>query len=403
MDKIGVCLFDDPKLASSGWASVAGETAKRISGAAELSSAEVWVTNVDFRTYRALSFHKAPHIFDTQYFRTSMRMLVKELGLEDDHKTAASVFSEIFTRTLKQAVDVFGLQPREPEYRFSSLLGGHLLSPRFRRGPQGPNAAEIQLGINHAYQANQAMFNRRPPQGSTAQVFTFPRERYARWLLSLPYPSGDRWKTIAHKESELVIGVQDGSEIPGTRAALQRLRKKAQTSAVFLRISVLSIDRFFQDFASFGVGGFDVKARRWATLPEVIEISRYSKISLMGGFQCPLTRLGLSDRLSTDARPFSFSRGLLLENAWVGLSGRINGSKDETALGAYMRAYDRLACNRVAEQFARYNVVIGSYGTGRVVAYVPENEKKAITQLALAKRVLPPLSMTKGLSLDGNI
>lgn len=398
MKRVGVCLFDDPALASKGWSAIAGGEERRVESAGDLQSDVLWVTNIDYLAYRKLNLNKAPHIFDQQYFRTSVKLLLAELGLSEDPKKGAITLSEIFTRIGTEAKKHFGVSLDIPGYRFSNLIGGATAPAFLRERVRGRFAADIQTGINQSYQANQAMFDRRPPAGSTAHVFTFPREAYARWLLSLPYPSGREWKEVYHSSNEATIGYEDGRQIAGTKALIAKLKRRSETEAIFFRVNVLSIAPEFKEFSTFGAG--NQSPRRWASLPEIIEMSRYSKFSLMAGYKTPLEQLNVvPDEMLKDS-PFSYSRGLLLENLWCGLAGNIGGSRENTAVGAYMRAYDRVVCNRMAELISKFNFVVGSYGTGRVMVYVPENERRAITEFAVSHRLLPSLQMTMGVSLN---
>ena len=86
--------------------------------------------------------------------------------------------------------------------------------------------------------------------------------------------------------------------------------------------------------------------------------------------------------------------------------GLVNSSpinnKHFTSVGAYMRAYDRIACQRASEAFQNYNFVIGSYGTGRLVVFLKPSSAELATAIALSEGLIPPRKCLSGHKKQAN-
>lgn len=109
-----------------------------------------------------------------------------------------------------------------------------------------------------------------------------------------------------------------------------------------------------------------------------------------------LANLDFLSDLELDSKEYSYSRGIFLENLWVALANPINPSGMHTAVGAYMRAYDRVACQRAAETFAEHEFRIGSFGSGRVMIYLGKQEDAMAKELSFVTGMNPPMSMISG-------
>lgn len=389
---IGVCIFDDPNVALGGWASVAGEEPKRVSGTQSLTTDTIWVTNLHYLLYKKLNLVQAPHVRDAQFFRASVSILSSELGLNDDPDKAAQTLSEIFTRVTKESERHLTADGQLDTYRFSRALTDRLVPRSQRLLPNGSNTHEIITAIDQCMQANQGMSGVTRPEGSIACGFVFPRGAYARWILSQPVPSSSKWQEIKMRSSETIVGVESGKQISGTKAVIARLKELGDNHAVILRIRVIDMDSFFRPFATFGVSA--TRNRNWAVLPEVLELIKYAKVSITAGYRTSSAPFEVPN-IDLSGDDFSISRGLFLENVWTSLTQKLANSKNETPMGVFYRAYDRIACARAAATFAQHRYVVGSFGTGRVVIFLREGEMEQAAEHALELGLTPPYSMIK--------
>lgn len=389
--KIGVCCFDDTDDAESGWASVSGESAERVSGPSDLASNILWVTNLPYFSHQKLNLRMSGNIFDDQYFRTKVSQIGIENGIESDLKSLSEFCSGIFHKVVAMGAEHFGVDLSSPGYRYHKTMSYGLIPEHARRQPEGRNSAEIMEAISHSTQANQAMSGVKRPAGSSAISLVFPRQAYGKWMLELPLPVSSKWVTVKQKENSTKFGVEQGQRLRNTSAVVERLTSYGETNAMFLRTRVLSMEPFYRNFASFGSG--EKIMRRWATLPEVLELSRYAKISIEGGYMCPLGDHDLVPEDVFGESDMSYARGLLIENVWAALASPVtvqSGAK-RTVIEAYLRAYDRIACGRAAAHMARRGFVVGSYSMGRVVVFLRPGEGEKVARAALDIGLLPPM------------
>lgn len=389
MKKIGVVYFDNFETLSGGWASVSGSEAKRINGIGDLASSVLWVSNLPFYYYRKLNLMKNPNIYDQQFFRTSMKLIVDEVGLDGRVQDICKVCSLIFQRVYTLGVDNYQLTLDDVEYRYNSALTNCLLPSNIRQLPSGAYTATLLQGFKESTQQNQAMIGN-APKASKARTFYFPKGAYARSLLSEKMPSNTNWKKIPDKDIQGTVGTKEDHKIQGTNAFFTMLEKKFSNSSLFFRISVSYTSKFFRPFATFAMGSN--YQRNWATLPELLEMSKYSVIDIHEAFSCDMFNLNV-EGIDLESDEYSYSRGLYLENLWTAYALPINNGEYFNPVGAYIRAYDRVVCLKAAYAFAKNNFTIGSFGTGRVVVYLKQSEQKLATEIALSEGLLPPQYM----------
>lgn len=389
--KIGVCLFDDPRLAGAGWASDGGES-RYVDSYAELANDMCWITNIGFKDFKEHGFHQLPHLFDEQYLRTRLEQILKEVGLSgfDQRAEAARFCAQIANRTVRMAEQLFKVDVANGGYRFSSALADVLLRGWMRALPDGQNRAVVSEGLRQSLQENQAMMGVQPSRGSSAAAILFPRGAFAHWLLSQDYPVSATWNPIKVSEGESTLGVVDGAALRGSKALTERLLGMGKQYACIFKIEVLSTDEFYRSFASFAAGAN--RQRQWATLPEVLYLSRFCKLRLHAGYYTAKGKLPFYEKMSKEmpTDEFSFSRGLLLENCWAALATPTRPG-DATAVGAFLRAYDRIACGRLAEEFAANSFRVASYSSGRVILNLKPSEYEQASELAFKLGALSPV------------
>lgn len=392
--EFGACFFDDKETPQSGWVSINGSEVARISKISELRSDVVWVTNIPFKTYRDMNLDSIGNIFDEQFFRTSITQLLKELSLENSIKQACVELSKIFTRVATFGSDKFNLSTEELSYRYFTTVNTALLPSVSRSAPNHSCSIEIMDAIKQSTQPLQVM-TAKAPKGSVAVNFLFPRSAYYKFIFSLDYPLSSEWAVIPKLNNTATFGYESGAVIKGTKAIIAKYIKLSETHAAFFRVTVISQDGTYSDYQMFGASGaFNKKrasVRLWATLPEIVHLSTYSKVKVEGGFCTPHSKLSLADKLNFPDREFSYSRGLFAENLFAGLSTPLYGNElKASALGAYLRCYDRLACAKAAEGFNKAGFVVGSFGLGRVTVFVSQSEREQVTAVSLKLGLVPP-------------
>lgn len=389
MKKIGVVCFDNYESVNAGWSSVDGSEPKRINGIGDLSSSVLWVSNLPFYYYRKLNLIRNPNIYDQQFFRTSLKLLGSELGLDDDIKLLCKHASKIFQRVYEQGALDYQIVLDEAEYRYNTALASVVLPSNVRQIPSGQHSSLMMEAFKESTQQNQAMIGN-ATKGAKARTFAFPKGAYARTLLSQKLPSNSNWKKVNGDDIKGIVGTREDNVIKGTQAFVKHCEKAFKNKAVFFKISVTYTSKFFRSFATFAMGSN--YQRKWITLPELMEVIKYSVVEIEDAYEGDTFNLSL-ENIDFDIDEYSISRGLYLENLWTAFSLPINDGEYFNPVGAYLRAFDRMLCLKAAYVFAKNNFRVGSFGTGRVIVYVKPNEDKLAASIALEEGLLPPKHM----------
>lgn len=409
---IGVCLFDDPTDPSSGcWFSVAGEEAKRASGVNALPPKLTWVTNIKYNDFRQNGLSQLGNIKETHYMRTDTDKMIKELcSLKNDNNMEnCRILSEVFNRTVVFGTSNLGVQVFSGNYKYLSCIEDAVNLKSVKAKPF-TDYAYIQEAIENSYQANQGRLGVKP-NNTKDYTFVFPRTSYYRWLLSKKLPvNSDQFATVSFKNGDLSIGIKDGRLLDFHNERFNKFSEMVNKNdfAYFFQIEVPHIEKSHTSFATFSCGngsGRDSFKRTWASLPEILHLSRFSVVKIFNGYKTPLSHLpseitSLVSNSSGDELDMieqaSLSKGLFLENVFSMLAGKIGGSGssgNNTALGAYLRAYDRMACLCVAEMFNSMGYAVGSYSTGRILLFLKDNEVKEACGLAMLLGLIPPIGV----------
>jgi hypothetical protein len=391
MKKIGVVCFDDFNTLSSGWASISGEKAFRVNGIGDLNSSILWISNLPFYFYKKFNLIKNPNIYDHQFFRTSLKMICDELGLDDNNKEVCRVCSQIFQRVYSLGLKEYDLSLEDAEYRYNSALTTCILSSNIRQVPKGPYSAELVQAFKESTQQNQAMMGE-PVKASRARSFSFPKGAYAREILSQRVPTNTNWSKLKDSEVNITIGTKEENKLKGSTSFFKMISEKYKDKCLFFKINVTYTSKFFRSFATFAMGSN--YQRNWVTLPELIELAKYSIVEILEGYSCDSQYLKF-DEIDLDADEYSYSRGLYLENLWTAYALAINNGEYFNPVGSYLRAYDRVYCLKAAYNFQKNNLRVGSYGTGRIVVYLKNSEHALATDIARSEGLLPPSNMVK--------
>jgi len=387
--KIGAVLFDDPYVAKEGWAS-SGEEAMRINGHGELDSDTLWVTNVPFPKWRELTLNNTSNILHSQYMRTTIEHISKELNIVGDPINAVKAAASIYNGAVEYGQKNYDVSILTPGYRYSNLVADRVFPSHMRSSPDIVFRTRLMNAFKESTQENQAMSAKQVPSGSSIYSFVFPRGTYAKWLLNMPVPVGTKWKEIKKSQNTTTIGVREGEVVKGTKAVVKKLMGMGEDNALFLKVVVKYTDRAYRNFASFGNGSNHI--RSWVTLPELLTLIKYSVVELHGGFMTELGYLNVTQEKENETE-FSYSKGIFMDNLWISLATPKYRDK-YTAVGAYLRAYDRAMCFKVAESMVMdHGFTVGSYGAGRIQTYLREGELPYAIEAGLNSNVIPQLCM----------
>ena len=133
---------------------------------------------------------------------------------------------------------------------------------------------------------------------------------------------------------------------------------------------MLSMPAMFSKISTFGQGANS--PRRWACLPEILHLLKFAHIEVGEGFATQLGHIKPEAAVHKDP---TISGGLASEILWVAKC-LPSFEDDYNPVGAYLRAYDRIACANAAQALNAAGYQIGSYGAGRVFLYAMRGDHR---------------------------
>tara|TARA_Y100001972_G_scaffold95005_1_gene116961 strand:+ start:15895 stop:17076 length:1182 start_codon:yes stop_codon:yes gene_type:complete len=363
---VGVIRFDDPAGVGAGWASYNGESAFRIRSIGDLDTSKQWIVDMIYPAYRNAKLWNIPHIKRMDYLRVKPGALALELGIDGNTSTKLEKLSGIYGKTAQILTEKYGIDLADPSPTASHALKSKNPPPTCRVSPKFADAV-----ANAVIESTQESQNGTGKSGAGTVPIgaSYPRGAYAAYLLSQPVPTNVDWSPVRLGGGSKKIGVHNGKSVRGTEDFIEKLKSRASEDALFFEVTVLSMPAQFAKHSTFGVGANT--ARRWATLPEIVHLSNFAYLELSGGFRTGMTML---DQVSDHIDP-TISGGIAAEIDWV--SRCLPRTQDGfNPIGAYLRAYDRVACASAANELAAAGYQIASFGTGRVFVYANPNDSR---------------------------
>ena len=375
---IGVVRFDDETALAGGWASFNGEPAFRIRSLGDLDTSKAWILDIGYPAYMAGQLYTVAHLRRMDFLRVKPKALLAELSVSSNPDEQLRILSGIYGKTVDILAAKHGFDPSTAEITAAHALREAWPSQRPSINPSLDD--ELAEAMLESTQESQKASGR-SPAGSVSHVGCFPRSAFAAYLLSQPLPTQGSWSQVKIHGGSKTIGVHKGQAIRGSEEWLTKTSALAETSAIYLRVSVLSMPATYARYCAFGAGANH--QRRWATLPEILHLAKFCKLEIGSGFRVDAAS---ADYEPSDIDP-TISGGIAAEIEWVARSlpsTRGQGS----AVGAYLRAYDRIACAKAAANVINAGYTVGSYGTGRVYVYAGKHDR-TVADAMLGSGLLP--------------
>lgn len=380
--RYGVVIFDDMYRAkvggvkktpgTDGWASIEGSPAKRIKSVSELDSDVKWWTNCEFTDFLGLGLHKHPNILFSGFLRTEMRAIAYDLGCGVDQVSAdksAVALAVVFSRVMRLAVTLLGFNPDGGGMGAVSL--GELLSKR--TAGKAKMGQEINAAMQHAYQPWTSLTQRLKKDWKSVTLRK-PRYIHAGDVLSLPVPGEHRWKYV------------DSTRLP--EGAMERIDwVVGHEMPVLANVIVRPRRGDYSDLISYGAGA--TVTRSWVCQPELMFLSQYCEIEIVGVFVC---EAGYEHQKELDSFPSlgdfstaSFSLGLLMDCFWTGLASprmTTTAMKMFVPRAAWYRAMDRIILFSDAARLKNAGFLISGYGNGSVLVCYPPGATEDLIAMA---------------------
>ena len=360
----------------TGWASISGGKAKRISSVHDLPSDVIWYTNLDYDQFIRVGLGRHANFRNAEWLRTQFHGLIAELGIGPDNlppDEMISVLAQVAQRVTKHAQERYGVVLSHPKlnHDFSNALQ----VPRCAF----PNEFYPVIPPIAQHPAVKVVHTNNYHQGSPTVTVRCNRLQHARAVLAPPVPSDMAWEmenpSSLKKRSEDWL---DSLETP-----------------FMVKVSVANVQPMVSDVLSWSSGA---KApREWLTDTEWRLFRQFADITIKAALVCrlPATRLEVYDQLPSEhMAELSLTCGLLAEQMWTAFTNAMPYRLNETrwsVAAAWLRAADRLRMFDYAQKLHARGLTVSSYGVGSVVLRYPASGGLQRT-LAMASEtgLLPP-------------
>ena len=390
MRKTGILFFNNITTPSSGTAYHDGNVF-HFDSISELDMSVAWIVDLPYKNYTDSGFSSYANLRPSQYLRVGLSGILRELGLKKNLE-GAEVLGSLVDSIVSDLAEMIGANPYSQPYRlnFGALS---LLLPNYYADFSKNQSEAVSVALDNAYQANQGSLITKNPNNAKLHHFTFPRVAHFEYLMNQNFPINNVWKEMAQYKKPILTGVKKGKRLENFDEVKQQLEKLHTDTACILKVHVRGIeDTYMQGFA-FGVEGGRSNIRVWASLPEVINIMRYTEVEILSGYETAASKLPLRPEIDLSINRYSYPRGIVAENIWVALADKIsiNSVKRSTGIGVYLRAYDRLICGKLAEAFSLESYKIGGFGNGAVRVWARSQEADKLNSIAARYGAVPDL------------
>lgn len=388
--RCGVVLFDDValrqtkrgvrrtpgtaapmrRIGGDGWASIDGGTPFRVKGVTDLASDVWWLTNLEFSDFFTSQLSRHPNAFPSSFLRTELKAVAEEIGASIDlvsQDQSCQALSTVFSRVVSLAVATLGVQigvgrdKTLAEYIGARVINKHKIQD------------DLNLALKHAYQPQTICMQTKTPRDWRAVALRRPRYLHAMEVLSSPVPGEFQWQYI----SQSVLPSDPVARIDWCLA---------QSIPVLANVRVRQRRHPLASLVSFQGGAKD--ERSWVCQPELLWLSEYADIEVIGVFVCSA---GFTEQDELQTFPSlglmsfsSYSLGLLAESLWVSMASPRFGVPDKmyAPRAVWYRAVDRLLMFIAASQLQQEGFHVSSYGAGAIWVTYPAGAANDLTEVA---------------------
>jgi hypothetical protein len=387
--RCGVVLFDsannisvgDKTFASldSGWASIGGEPAVRVSSIHDLSSDVLWITNLTEEQFYRAALTNHPNFRSENYLRSTVRHIYSELGVDPLYVSpdiVTSVLATVAQRVIDFAKARYGVNPRSKNLNedFAHALGAtrsQIAKDMYSMFEGSAKHSYVRTVVINSYLNN-------------GQALTLRRNRliHARELLGTAVPPDTQWEYIPR------------NKLPANKADIESMLEQCNT-CFLVRCEVRNVSPMVSDVFSIGSGAKDI--RDWLTDIEWRHAREWADVEYNGLLLCtaPSEMLPQAKLLpGGDYAPLSFTSCIAAEQIWTAMTLK-RGVRDEqryTAAAAWLRARDRTVMFSYAQKLHAKGLIVWGYGGGNVVVLYPEGGLRHALDVTTDIGLLAPAS-----------
>ncbi|MEI8659204.1 hypothetical protein [Vibrio sp. Hal054] len=355
-----------------------------------LDAGFTYITNVKPHLFKHMGLSKRHRLLNANFFGVTLSQIAIELGLDDDLNIKLPVMLKVFSTMENKLRQTYGLKIEECQYTILEKLR-EIICPNHHRDLatiDGANSLHLNNAIRESTQKLQANNIDIDKKFSTVVSGKFPKLPYFIHLMGQGYPVSHNYQVTTDFQDR-TVGM-NGSE-DDSRLVVDFARKKAG----FMEFQVEDMQKDHRRYIPVGMEITTTRSRRWAALPEIVDMMNYATLRLGQCFYTdsePLPFVPAEPPIET--KFMNYTNGLINEAIWVAISYSNNSDASASPIAAYVRAYDRVMCRRAATELFTQGFRLVGFSTGTVRFVVDsgnESQKEKLAQALLEQNLLPQL------------
>lgn len=402
--KFGCVMFDLQEnmegkmvpLPGSGWASIEGKKAFRISSTADLSAEVKWLTNISKEVFWKTGLVKQSKLKPSNYLRTEVTQIMKEIGITIPMVSVVSVceaLSSLFAKIMKLGIEYYGIK---------DFIQKDLATEIKETLVKEDKSLSIYVdeALLRSYQdivvCNHNKINK------PVKYITLKRPRYfhANQVLETKIPNSEKdWS---------FVGAEDMPESTKDKLKFLMAMKKPFLAKVeiksFLETPNINLDmaKLLNLGEAIGEGG-KKKERNWVCQPEILYLSQFADIEISAAFVAK-EYVDLNDNIGLpylgELSDISYSLGILSECVWIGLSARsVNKKTSSKSLvsprACWLKSADRFWTLESAMKLSAAGFEVHTYGYGGVTVIIEDDKISQLIDFAPHAGLVVPMSLVQ--------
>ena len=351
----------------SGWASIDGKSAFRIKSIADLSKKIRWLTNLSQEVFWKTGVVKHNHLKASNYLRSDVSQIAKELGLIVPLTPIANiceVISELFSKVMKMSEEFYNIKDFNAK-TLSQELKANLIVP------DKNISVPVDEALSRAYQDLVICDHVLPKNEQLFISLKRPRYFHAKSILETTVPIIDEdWSFISAEELPIHIDKKLDYLMNLNKPFVAKIKINSFENTDNLYVDLTKLLNLGE---ALGDGG-RTKERNWVCQPELLYLSKFSNLDIEAvfvakGYQEIENNINLP--YLGELSDFSLSLGILSECLWNGLASRstnpqTRGNTLVSPRACWLKACDRFMTFTSAMMLSSAGFIVTSYGYGAV-------------------------------------
>ncbi|ACH64687.1 hypothetical protein ACTFQF_00890 [Aliivibrio fischeri] len=405
--KIGIIWIDDNKGSGvgmrhvdSGYECTSSDPSKvRKIRLNDLKPNHIYITNIKPNNYKRFGLDRYKNINSSKFLGVTLSTIAIELGLSDKLSEKLPIFYTVCQLLATKLEEQFGINLMRTEFTATREIHAKLLPDNQRERPLLSMAPSLELerAITNSMQKMQANTLRKSRDIQSITSARFPRVPYTLTMLNLLYPASNEY-TMNQNFNGYMIGQSEKSNICGDTDVLNELTELAKTHCGFIEVEQISSISKYSDYWPFGKELQSTPPRRWAAIPEAIDLANYSMIKLGTLYMTEGKKLPFAPTMPepNEVRFLSYINGLVNEIVWTSIAYSQANDRYPSPVSTYIRAYDRIMLRLKAKTFVDNQIEVSSFNTGSIRFYIDPTDKaetQKLKELILSENMIPQIDL----------